>query len=262
MANKDRKYFVYKHVNKINNKVYIGITCKASPELRWGKNGSNYYLQVFGKAIEKYGWDNFEHIILFEGIGENEAKRIEKELIKEQKEKYGVNSCYNISAGGEGGLNTYKIYCNETGEVFNSAEEVINKQKHYKTTTPNDIMLCCKFYKEYIKMPWINKNYHYQFLKKNNYTIEELEEKYKKNKDRLDKRHMKSIEKKENKRKEWIKNNMEKYKDDKSRKQCCVCGKFFKAKTNRRKYCGKCAKEMARKQSRERQREKRKLEKS
>lgn len=52
-------------------------------------------------AINKYGWDNFEHVILFEGLSEKEAKDKEKELISEwhtQDRQYG----YNATAGGDG----------------------------------------------------------------------------------------------------------------------------------------------------------------
>ena len=47
-------YCVYMHRNKINDKKYIGITCR-KPEHRWGKDGHSYKGQVFKKAIEKYG---------------------------------------------------------------------------------------------------------------------------------------------------------------------------------------------------------------
>jgi len=54
---------VYVHINKINNKKYVGqsVNLKA----RWESNG--YYYRdspYFYAAIQKYGWDNFEHIIL------------------------------------------------------------------------------------------------------------------------------------------------------------------------------------------------------
>lgn len=48
-------YTVYQHKNKINNKVYIGIT-KQIPEKRWGINGYNYKTSPhFYSAIQKYG---------------------------------------------------------------------------------------------------------------------------------------------------------------------------------------------------------------
>lgn len=95
-------YKVYKHINKINNKIYIGIT-QQELNKRW-QNGYGYKEQkYFYSAIKKYGWENFEHIILFDNLTEEEAIKKEIELIKEYKSnnrKYG----YNISQGGE----TYK----------------------------------------------------------------------------------------------------------------------------------------------------------
>ena len=54
-------FCVYVHTNKINNKKYFGITCRATQK-RWGLNGNGYLRQdengkysqeVFAKAIEK-----------------------------------------------------------------------------------------------------------------------------------------------------------------------------------------------------------------
>jgi hypothetical protein len=60
----DRRWCVYMHTSP-SNKAYIGITCQ-KPSERWGVNGSAYCRgtqQRFQYAIEKYGWDNFEHVI-------------------------------------------------------------------------------------------------------------------------------------------------------------------------------------------------------
>lgn len=65
------------HRNKLNNKVYIGITGR-NPEIRWA-NGNGYkYNPHFFYSIQKYGWDGFEHIILDDKLTRDEAK--EKEI--------------------------------------------------------------------------------------------------------------------------------------------------------------------------------------
>ena len=90
----DTCYFVYKHENKINGKCYIGITCQ-KPEQRWRK-GKGYKNGHFKNAIDKYGWDNFEHIILYENLTKEEACKKEYELIKKYDTTNplkGYNSC-------------------------------------------------------------------------------------------------------------------------------------------------------------------------
>lgn len=93
-------YIVYQHKNKINNKIYIGITSQ-TPEQRWGSNGCNYKSSPhFYSAIKKYGWDNFEHNILFTNLTKEEACLKEQELIKKYNSMdraYG----YNSTSGGE-----------------------------------------------------------------------------------------------------------------------------------------------------------------
>lgn len=62
------RYIIYLHVNKINNKVYVGITKHSNPELRW-RHGREYRKNVvFTRALDKYGWDGFEHIVLFRNL--------------------------------------------------------------------------------------------------------------------------------------------------------------------------------------------------
>ncbi len=96
----DNNYSVYVHVNTINGKKYFGITCR-KPEVRWGKNGAGYSTQTyFWRSIQKYGWENFEHIILFNNCSEEQACEIEKQLIA----KY--DTCdpglgYNYEPGGK-----------------------------------------------------------------------------------------------------------------------------------------------------------------
>jgi hypothetical protein len=107
MINKNNKKFcVYEHVFP-NGKRYIGITSK-SPKARW-ENGAGYDKErqpVIYNAIQKYGWNNIEHNILFVDLTEEEAKIKEKELIK-QYHTYIYDEKpmgYNMTLGGEGTL--------------------------------------------------------------------------------------------------------------------------------------------------------------
>lgn len=69
----EHNYKIYMHKNKINGKVYIGQTSKSLDE-RCGKNGSGYIGCIrFYNAIQKYGWDNFEHEIIEDNILDRET---------------------------------------------------------------------------------------------------------------------------------------------------------------------------------------------
>lgn len=91
------KWSIYIHMSP-NGKVYVGQTCR-KPKRRWG-NGSGYKTQVlFYRAIVKYGWNSFEHKILFENLSKLDADLIETDLIYYYKK---ISKSYNITDGGAG----------------------------------------------------------------------------------------------------------------------------------------------------------------
>ena len=100
MVNLNNKYTLYVHINKTNRKMYFGITTQ-SVTRRWN-NGHGYdRCPLFHRAIEKYGWDGFFHIILLENLSKDFACTCEKYFIR----KYSTidpAKGYNCDNGGVG----------------------------------------------------------------------------------------------------------------------------------------------------------------
>lgn len=101
-----KKYCVYLHTvpKEISgydcDKYYVGMT--SNFKKRWEFCGCNYKGQVFYNAIQKYGWDNLKHEILYSDLSKEEASDLEIKTISELKSnerKYG----YNIASGGVSG---------------------------------------------------------------------------------------------------------------------------------------------------------------
>lgn len=89
-------YFVYIHTCP-NNKRYIGVTSR-KPKYRW-KSGKGYGNQTFGRAVNKYGWDNIDHKV-FEVDTKSEMYYLEKYLISYYQTTNSLYG-YNKSTGGE-----------------------------------------------------------------------------------------------------------------------------------------------------------------
>lgn len=92
------KFKLYIHISP-SWKCYVGITSLEIKD-RWGKNGNGYKSQYFGRAIKKYGWNNFLHIIVADELSKSEACEMEKlfvQCLKSNNPNYG----YNISVGGD-----------------------------------------------------------------------------------------------------------------------------------------------------------------
>lgn len=96
---KEKRWIVYAHICP-KGRIYIGITCQ-KPNRRW-RNGTAYkHNDYFDNAINKYGWDNFQHEIIASGITLEEANNFEELLISKlnsNDREFG----YNLTLGGDG----------------------------------------------------------------------------------------------------------------------------------------------------------------
>ncbi len=126
-------YFtVYRTVNKIDGKIYIG--------QHKTKNLDDDYLgsgKMLHRAIKKHGIENFEKEILFVFDNEQEMNAKEAELVTEAFCKEDTN--YNLCPGGQGGwgyLNASGI--NHKNSAFKSSEwQKIFQQKAEQTRIKN-----------------------------------------------------------------------------------------------------------------------------
>ena len=135
-------YSIYMHINKINGKVYIGQTY-LPPEERWKKNGWGYtkYQPAIYAAIQKYGWDNFDHIILEQNLTSEEANEREAYWIKYyQANEYSHG--YNLTSGGgnsrpcdrtkEKISTTMKQYIQEHPEALELRRKILEQNRQDK----------------------------------------------------------------------------------------------------------------------------------
>lgn len=142
-----QKYCIYKHTCTVNGKSYIGQTCQ-KPTKRWETGDKGYEDQsVFWAAIQKYGWDNFSHEILEEGLTLTQANEREKYWIAyyhtyvNDPDSLG----YNVTRGGDGGDSARcdyvraklrakaakrKVICIETQEIYESVHAACLINKH------------------------------------------------------------------------------------------------------------------------------------
>ena len=127
------KGWIYCIRNKINNKKYIGQTAwninKRLSKHKGQLINNKHYNKNLQEDFNKYGMDNFEFIILDEFTFSN------KELLKKvllDMEKFYINlwDTENNTKGYNNkfvGMNSKKIQCIETKEIFNGSQDVIDK---------------------------------------------------------------------------------------------------------------------------------------
>lgn len=123
---------IYLHRNKINGKAYVGQTIhQDNLSRRTYTNGNGYKGKnkngndsKFWRAIKKYGWDNFEHIIL--------EKNIPTLEIANMREQYWINfydsykNGYNSTIGGDGAR----------GRIFTEEERKYRSKRYSGSGNP------------------------------------------------------------------------------------------------------------------------------
>jgi len=136
----ENNYSVYQHVTP-DGMYYFGAT--QNVERRWRNNGAEYKTTSLYPYIEKYGWENIQHIVLFKDQTKENALWIEDFLITTAQED-GV--CINKKRSGN-----------------------ISKEEGYKQD----------YDKHYYKKNKNKKNqYHEQYYEENKEKIKEYGKKY------------------------------------------------------------------------------------
>ena len=154
----DKKYVVYQHVTP-DNMYYFGAT--QNVEKRWSNNGSLYKRTALQPYIEKFGWDNIQHIVLFKDQSKENALWIEDFLIETARED-GV--CINKQ---------------RSGNISKEEDYNKNQCKQYYETNKGQIQ---ERHKQYYKQ---NKDKRKDYLEQNKDKIrEQRQQRYQKNREK------------------------------------------------------------------------------
>ena len=95
-------YTIYKIVNQLNGKVYIGFDSKWPKRKTEHKSSSKKLKNKFYNAINKYGWDNFTCEIIYQSKDGNYTLNIMENYFIEKYDSY--RNGYNSTLGGDGTL--------------------------------------------------------------------------------------------------------------------------------------------------------------
>lgn len=108
-------YTVYCHT-LFDGRKYIGVTSQ-NVSRRW-RNGKGYEGDNrFFDAIQKYGWESFDHEIIATNLSETDAHKLEKKLIKENNTQDILHG-FNTAGGGKGFTNPSEERRKELSEMF------------------------------------------------------------------------------------------------------------------------------------------------
>lgn len=135
-----RTYYIYKATNKVNKKSYIGQTVNFQNRVWQHKRCYEKEDCLFHRAIQKYGYENFEWQIIDTCTEKKKAIELEKHYI-EFYDTY--RNGYNENKGGVGGHNANAIVrISKDGELIKRYDSASDAKKDGFNDT--NVLLCCK----------------------------------------------------------------------------------------------------------------------
>jgi group I intron endonuclease len=157
------EYCVYMHIAP-NGKKYVGITKDIRQRWCYGNGYKNH--KYFWKAIVKYGWDNFQHIILLDNLSAEQAKEYEKlfiALFNSNNPEFG----YNLTKGGDGisGYKHTKESKDKIGKASHERKRSQETRKRMSQAQRGKTHICTltkeqrKVQSDRAKMQWQNPEY-------------------------------------------------------------------------------------------------------
>ena len=187
----ENNYSVYQHVTP-DGMYYFGQT--KDIKRRWGYNGIYYKRTSLQPYIEKYGWDNIQHIVLFRDQTRENALWIENFLIETARED-GV--CINKQRSG-----------------LVSKEEGYDKDRNQKYYEQNKGQIQQRYQKNRDE---INERKRQRYQKNREKELEQKRQHYQKNREKINERrrqqYQKNREKINEQRRERYQKNREKIKE-------------------------------------------------
>lgn len=99
MGKAETRFMLYCHINRINYKMYFGITKNNISQRYHGSHGYKGCTSFYN-AIKKYGWDNFEHIVVLDNLSREDAEFAERFAIAHFNTT-NPKKGYNIQSGGK-----------------------------------------------------------------------------------------------------------------------------------------------------------------
>lgn len=141
------KGYIYAHINKQNNKAYVGQTIREL-NIRFGNNGNNYKNNrntLFYDAIQKYGWNNFQHKIIYTIECESKddlllaLNNLEEQVILKYN-SYNSEYGYNIECGGKNAIKsdvTKQKIKHTLKKDKSNIENILNRQNENNTQIIN-----------------------------------------------------------------------------------------------------------------------------
>ena len=166
----ENNYSVYQHVTP-DGMYYFGATNNIKQ--RWSGNGARYKTTSLYPYIEKFGWDNIQHIVLFKDQTKENALWIENFLIETARED-GV--CINKNRSGN--ISKEEGYKQEYYEE--NKQQIREQHKEYREQNKDKIQ---EYQQEYYEQ---NKDKIKQYYEENKQQIREQQKQYyEENKDKF-----------------------------------------------------------------------------